>query len=194
VTLSVQDLSWSGEAPAAILLADLHTRVDGIRLVVDRPRSTLHGHVVDDHGSPVADAAVGTMGNFVVTDESGGFGLDVVGNGPFTVFAAKEMGLRGELDKVAPGSSGLVVSLHRLGSLHGSVVGMPRAHVWIRPAGGGLASYSPRMTNDAFRVDAIEPGTYQVTSVNDAGQKASASVTIVDGVTSTVTLTASSEN
>lgn len=194
VTLVVEDRAWAGDAPRAIAFADPHARVDGVRLVVERPRTTLRGHVVDDRGAPVADAAVGVSSNVVVTDEIGSFSLEVVGRGPFTVIAAKGAGLWGELDKAAPDANGLVVALHRLGSLRGTIIGLPRAHVWIRRARDGYPAYSPRVTNDAFVVEAIDPGTYLVTGVDDDGQKASATVTVEDGASTSVTLAAAREN
>jgi hypothetical protein len=183
ITLSVRGLQWSGPPPPAIDLADSHARIGGVRLTVARPRSTLRGRVTDDRGEPVADASVGAGSSQTLTDELGRFAIDVVGDGPFTLHAASGSSLRARVEGVAPGTSGLVLPLRRLGALHGDVIGLPGAHVWVRLAGGPVAaSYAPKLANDSFEVDALEPGSYIVDAVNDLGQRATAYATVADGV------------
>lgn len=197
-------LPWAGAAPAPIVMTDSHAHAGPLQLVVDRARGEIAGSVVDDTDAPVADAIVrlapwaglpvaGPAWPIVRTDVDGRFRLNTSGPGPFTIEASLGNGPQATQQDVAAGTRDLQIRLVRTGEVHGTLVGLARARVWLQRSGvlSTAASYVARVEGEHFRATNLLPGVYTVAALSDANPGATATVTVKSGAVTSVTLAAS---
>ena len=164
-------------------------------MVANRRPSTIRGTVVDETGSPVADAFVrlSTVAEGVVRSDDGGrFALPVFGDGPFWLVAATDWRRpSGSATGVAPGAADVTITIARGGSVRGTLVGFTQPSVTLRALGDTYPQIA-RVDGSSFALDELVAGDYIIGATSADGRSASTTTHVAAGATSTVTLTTSS--
>ena len=160
----------------ALDLKDGKTLLEGVVLAIDRQQLSISGHVVDDSGSPVADAfvkALPTSGGqtqfhswlrlpMSSTDTDGAFTISGLASGSYAVQARGANGAEGIASPVNAGASGVEVRVDRPGAIEGRLVGFTQPpEVYVRPL--TEVRYVAATINGAnYRVSSLRPGRYVV--------------------------------
>jgi RNA polymerase sigma-70 factor (ECF subfamily) len=186
-------LPWAGAAPGPISVATGDSNVSGVRLVItNRHGSTIRGAVVDDAGSPVADAFVRLRGaaEAVRSDAAGRFALPVFGDGPFWLVAATDWRRpAGSATGIAPGATDVTITIARSGSVRGTLVGFVQPSVTMRMIGDAYPQIA-RVDGSSFALDDLVAGDYVIGVTSTDGHSASTTAHVASGATTTLTLTA----
>jgi hypothetical protein len=115
VTIDGHALAPIGPA-ATIAVPDASSAIAGVRVAVTLVHAKLAGHVVDDRGAPVPDAAIEARGIEARSDADGAFSIDVVDTKPYKFHVAGPPGMTAIVDAMP--NTDVRVVLHDPGSVH----------------------------------------------------------------------------
>jgi hypothetical protein len=182
------------------------SRVDGVRLTVQRDALAISGQVVDASGAPVADARVGAWPSggadrpaplfshllvpSATTDADGGFRIGDLLRADYALLVRGRDGSETVARRVAAGARGVVVVLEAAGRIEGKLVGFATPPQIIAIVTDYQRSpLDAQVSGDRFHINAAPPGTYVLTAVNGR-ELASETVVVRPGENGTVTLAA----
>ncbi|HVV84678.1 MAG TPA: carboxypeptidase regulatory-like domain-containing protein, partial [Kofleriaceae bacterium] len=186
--------------PVEVPVADGDAVVEGVRVAIAHDVLAISGHVVDDAGAPVADVHVEAVGRslfafpFAVlpsvrADADGGFTIENLARGTYTLHAHAGDGSEAELVDVAAGRADVVIKLVRPGTIEGTIAGFsttPRVHA--RQLTNTLQLDNDAVVDgNAFSITGLAPGKYVVEAL--AGdESAGQSVEVTSGAVTRVAL------
>lgn len=165
-----------GTAYPTLELRDGKSVIEGIVLAIDRSQVAIRGHVVDDAGTPVADALVkalpiaGGQMHFhswmhlpmSSTDASGDFTIHGLLPGPYSLQARGANGAEGTVSPIDAGTTTVTIRVDRPGSIEGKLVGFTQTpEVYVRPL-ADLRYVSATIDGAAYRISGLAPGRYLV--------------------------------
>ena len=172
---------------------------EGVRLAVKNQRLAIHGTVLDDTGSPVADVHVEAIsngrsgfGNFPssLTDADGKFELADLSPGTYNLYAHAADGSETEITGIAAGAQGVTVTLARPGEIDGTLAGFSSTPVVTAVAFTGdlhVGGYAV-VDGTTFTAVGLSPGHYVVDATAGVESDGTA-VDVVAGQTAHVALT-----
>lgn len=184
-----------------------------VLLVVEARSGSISGTVVDDAGGPIPDAFIraerlsdskasnakntlrrarwgGWNEQPIMTDTEGGFTVQGLSEGTYTVWAVRKGGGEGFAENIAAGSDGVSIRLQPTGRLEGSVVtssgaAPQRFKVSVRDETTGFSrSESFFATDGRFVFEELPPGTFFV-AVTSADGSGDAETTLAEGASQT---------
>jgi protocatechuate 3,4-dioxygenase beta subunit len=164
-------------APYPVLdLKDGKTVIEGAVLAIDRPQLAISGHVVDDAGSPVADAVVKALPlangppqfhswlrlPISSTGADGEFTIRGLVSGPYALQARGANGAEGNATPIDAGTNGVTVRVDRPGAIEGKLVGFTQPpEVFARPL-TEVRYTSATVDGTTYRISGVRPGRYLV--------------------------------
>lgn len=151
----------------------------------------IRGSVVDDTGSPVADAFVeaftsssptniasfGEPAPTARTDSSGEFSIDRLGTGTYNLRARAADGGEVTTSGIAAGSSGVELRVSRAGSISGTLVGFATPPLVTFSGVGGASEAT--VDGSSFAAVGLVPGTYWLEAYDSANDSEADSATVV---------------
>jgi hypothetical protein len=187
----------SGDELARVHVSDGDTTVADVRLAIAAGRETIRGKVVDDSGAVVPDAHVSAGGpepGFLPirarADGDGGFIIDNLAHGAYTLRAHAPDGSEAEVAGVATGASDVRIVVARPGRIDGTLVGftaVPRVYA-EQPLDDIDDPREAIVTGTSFNFGTVAPGRYTMSAMVDGVQVAGASVEVRSGQTAHVAL------
>jgi hypothetical protein len=187
----------SGGRLAPVHVADGDAVLPDVRLAIRYERLTIRGKVVDDSGTVVADAHVSAAGadpGFspirARADGDGGFIVDNLASGTYSLRAHAPDGSEAEVAGIAAGTASVQIALVRPGHIEGTLVGFTSTpHIYAEAPIGVLDD--PReavVAGNQFTFTGLHAGSYTVSAMIAGVQVAAAPAEIRPGVTTHVTL------
>lgn len=165
-----------GGSYPTVEVKDGRTVIEGVVLAIDRSQLSVSGHVVDDAGSPIADALVkalpisGGQTQFhswmrlamSSTDANGEFTIRGLLSGPHSLQARGASGAEGTVSPIDAGASGLTIRVASPGSIEGRLVGFTQTpEVYVRPL-ADLRYVAATIDGTTYRISGLTPGRYLV--------------------------------
>lgn len=170
-----------GLAYPKVDLRDGASSADNVTIAISFHRLTISGHVVDDTGTPIADARItaipaddGSAPLFnpwvslplTFSAEEGAFKLDGLVNGTYALQAQVPLGGSG-ISRAVAGASDVTITVMRPAAIEGSLVGFTAAPVvYARPLGNSAKLFSGQVDGNSFRIVGLDPGRYLVDAQN----------------------------
>ncbi len=184
-----------------------------VLLVVEARNASISGRVLDDAGGPIADAFVraerasdsqaanaknslrqarwgGWNEQPIMTDTEGGFTLEGLSEGSYTVWAVRKGGGEGYAENIAAGSGGVTVELQPTGRMEGTVVSSSgaapqRFEIRLRDDTTGFSRRESFFATDGrFEFEELPPGTFFI-SATSADGSGDTEVTLAKGASQT---------
>lgn len=180
-----------------------------VLLVVEAREGSISGSVVDSAGGPIADAFVraerlsdskaanakntlrrarwgGWNEQPIMTDTEGGFTVEGLSEGTYTVWAVRKGGGEGYAENIAAGADGVSIRLQPTGSMEGTVASSSgavpqRFKVSVRDETTGFSRTESFFATDGrFVFEELPPGTFFV-SASSAEGSGDTEVTLAEG-------------
>ena len=194
--------SPAGAPFRAIALADGNSHVEGVTLAIKYERLQISGHTVDLEGVPIPDARVRAQpaqsgdalawSGWVVlpsaiSDAQGAFTIDALTSGSWALQARAPDGSEAVVREVTAGSKNVVVNLHPLGGVEGTLVGYEEPPS-IYATNQNTQRMIPGQVDGAYFHLTLPAGNYVVSAMN-AREGDAQRVEVREGASTQVTMT-----
>ncbi|HEV7554107.1 MAG TPA: carboxypeptidase regulatory-like domain-containing protein, partial [Kofleriaceae bacterium] len=187
----------SGSRLDPVHVADGDAVVSDVHLAIKLEHLTIRGKVVDETGAVVADAHVtagGTDPGFLPisarADVDGGFVVENLASGTYTLRAHAAGGSEAEVAGIATGATDVRIVIVRAGRIEGTLVGFTAPpHVYAEELMADLdVPHEALVTGSTFTFAGLPSGTYTIDAVVAGVQLGGAPAEVRSGVTTHVTL------